>query len=223
MEKARLLLVEDEHTLADIIAYALTEKGFDVYTAYDGKEGMKKFDECNPDIVVTDIMMPGTDGLSLVKELREKGEGIPVLFLSARSSADDVVEGFESGGNDYLRKPFAMNELIARVNSLLDRNRIAGEKTEIFKIGKYDFDHSRCLLSGCKIAQREADVLYYLCRNPGQTVPSKKILKDLWGDDNYFNAGSLHVYITKLRNMLSDDTTLHIVNIRGYGYKLIKI
>lgn len=225
-DKIKLLLVEDERTLAGIIRDTLGEKGFEVSVAYDGQEGLRKFNAEKPDAVVTDIMMPTMDGFTFVDHLRRSGSKTPVLFLSARSSADDVVEGFELGGNDYLRKPFAMNELIVRVRALLGKgfeNRAADN--EPYLIGSYVFDPGKQTLSlGSEVQQlsgRESEVLQLLANNMGDVVTMKTMLLNLWGDDGYFNARSLHVFITKLRSRLAGDASVAIINIRGTGYKLI--
>ena len=180
-----MLLVEDERTLADIIADTLGEKEFDVTVAYDGIEGLRRFDEARPDVVVTDIMMPGMDGFSFVDALRRRTADIPVLFLSARSSAEDVVRGFETGGNDYLRKPFAMSELVVRVKALVGRTRTAHAPSEVhYRIGRFDFDVSRQRLSDGvrtqELSAREAGVLEMLCERMGEVVPSQRILQRIW-------------------------------------------
>lgn len=220
-----MLLVEDERTLADIIADTLGEKEFDVTVAYDGIEGLRRFNEARPDVVVTDIMMPGMDGFSFVDVLRRRTADIPVLFLSARSSAEDVVRGFETGGNDYLRKPFAMSELVVRVKALVGRTRTAHAPSEVhYRIGRFDFDVSRQRLSDGvrtqELSAREAGVLEMLCERMGEVVPSQRILQRIWGDDTFFNARSLHVFITRLRRLLSADPSVRIVNARGVGYRL---
>lgn len=225
-DKIRLLLVEDEHTLAEIIADTLGEKEFDVTVAYDGVEGLRQFDACRPDVVVTDIMMPGMDGFSFVDELRRRSSDVPVLFLSARSAVDDVVRGFETGGNDYLRKPFAMSELVVRVRALVGRSRSAHPDADrIYEIGRFRFDTGRQTLSDGdrvqELSAREAGVLEILCSRMGETVPTQLILKRVWGDDSFFNGRSLHVFITRLRHMLSSDSSVQIVNARGVGYKLL--
>ena len=225
-DKIRLLLVEDEHTLAEIIADTLGEKEFDVTVAYDGVEGLRQFDACRPDVVVTDIMMPGMDGFSFVDELRRRSSDVPVLFLSARSAVDDVVRGFETGGNDYLRKPFAMSELVVRVRALVGRSRSAHPDADrIYEIGRFRFDTGRQTLSDGdrvqELSAREAGVLGVLCSRMGETVPTQLILKRVWGDDSFFNGRSLHVFITRLRHMLSSDPSVQIVNARGVGYKLL--
>lgn len=225
-DKIRLLLVEDERTLADIIADTLGEKEFDVTVAYDGVEGLRQFDACRPEVVVTDIMMPGMDGFSFVDELRRRSSDVPVLFLSARSAVDDVVRGFETGGNDYLRKPFAMSELVVRVRALAGRSRSAHHDADrIYEIGRFRFDTGRQTLSDGdrvqELSAREAGVLEILCSRMGETVPTQLILKRVWGDDSFFNGRSLHVFITRLRHMLSSDPSVQIVNARGVGYKLL--
>ena len=225
--KIKLLLVEDEQTLAGIVADTLNERGFDVLLAYDGETGLKKYRAEHPDVVVTDIMMPCMDGFTFVEHLRKGGSRTPVLFLSARSSADDVVHGFELGGNDYLRKPFAISELIVRVKALLGRgssNREA-ETQRTLDIGSFSFDTEKGILRCGDVAQelsvRESEVLLYLIRNRGEIVPTQTLLLNIWGDDGYFNSRSLHVFITKLRNRLAADPAVSIVNARGIGYKLL--
>jgi len=224
--KIKLLLVEDEQTLAGIIADTLNERGFEVTLAYDGEAGLKKFHAEHPDVVVTDIMMPCMDGFTLVEHLRKTGSHTPVLFLSARSSADDVVQGFELGGNDYLRKPFAISELIVRIKSLLNRN--TGPQTEeqrYREIGSFVFDTEKGTLNRDgeeqELSVREAEVLLYLVRSRGEIVPTQTLLLNIWGDDGYFNSRSLHVFLTKLRNKLASDSRISIVNARGIGYKLL--
>ena len=202
-DKIRLLLVEDEQTLAGIIADTLSEKGFEVTVAHDGEAGLRAFRGSRPDVVVSDVMMPCMDGFTFVGRLRREAPGVPVLFLSARSAAEDVVQGFETGGNDYLRKPFAMSELIVRVRALAGRQRLTcdGVVTEL--------------------SARESEVLQYLCRNAGEIVPMKTLLVNIWGDDSFFNARSLHVFITRLRHRLAADPSIQLVNVRGVGYKLL--
>ena len=224
-DKIRMLLVEDEQTLADIIADTLGEKEFDVTVAYNGIEGLRRFDEQRPDVVVTDIMMPGLDGFSFVDELRRRSADVPVLFLSARSAAEDVVRGFETGGNDYLRKPFAMSELVVRVKALVGRNRHARQPSgQLCRIGRFRFDAERQTLddgASCQeLSAREAGILEMLCERMGEIVPTQLILQRIWGDDTFFNARSLHVFITRLRRRLASDPTVQIVNARGVGYKL---
>jgi DNA-binding response OmpR family regulator len=233
-KKIRMLLVEDERTLAQIISDTLTEKGFDVKLAFNGQQGYDAVHVALPDIIVTDIMMPSMDGFTFVKKLRSEGYRIPIIFLSARSAAEDVVEGFETGGNDYLRKPFAMSELIVRAKSLLGRSEPSShEKPQtVFQIGSYIFDSEKQTLmtdgiqdageESIVLSAREADLLAMLCRRPGEVISSEEILKKLWGSDDYFNSRSLNVFITHLRNKLAKDPSVSIVNARGIGYKLLR-
>lgn len=225
MAKIKVLLVEDEPTLAMIIKDTLDGDEFDIVLAANGEEGLALYREIQPDIIVTDIMMPKIDGFTLVRHIRKTDSRIPVLFLSARSAAKDVVEGFELGGNDYLKKPFGMAELIVRIKALLNKITVCKEETSTFSLGKYTFDSITQTLLYCGekqlLSNRESEILKRLCENKDQVLPMKDVLLDLWGDDSFFNARSLHVFITKLRRKLSKDDTIKILNVRGIGYKLI--
>lgn len=227
MGKINVLLVEDEATLAMIIKDTLDGPEFDIQIAEDGHEGLRLFREKTPDIIVTDVMMPTMDGFSMVKEIRKTNPSIPILFLSARSAAADVVEGFETGGNDYLKKPFGMAELIIRIKALLHKVEYRKPESNLFEIGRYTFDSLTQTLSfqGEKeaLSNRESEILKRLCENRDQVMPMKDILLDLWGDDSFFNIRSLHVFITKLRHKLSRDPSIRILNVRGIGYKLIVV
>lgn len=226
-DKIRLLLVEDEQTLAGIIADTLSEKGFEVTVAHDGEAGLAAFRRVAPDVVVSDVMMPLYGRVHLrIGACAGEAPGVPVLFLSARSAAEDVVQGFETGGNDYLRKPFAMSELIVRVRALAGRAGVGKARTErVFELGRMRFDAERQRLT-CdgvvtELSARESEVLQYLCRNAGEIVPMKTLLVNIWGDDSFFNARSLHVFITRLRHRLAADPSIQLVNVRGVGYKLL--
>jgi len=225
MEKIKVLLVEDESTLAMIIKDTLDGKEFEIFLASDGKEGINKYKTIRPDIIVSDIMMPTMDGFSMVKEIRKTDPHIPILFLSARSAANDVVEGFELGGNDYLKKPFGMAELIVRIKALLHKITIRKKETTSFEMGDYLFDSITQTLTfqGEKelLSNRESEILKRLCENRDHVMPMKEALLELWGDDSFFNARSFHVFITKLRHKLSKDEKIKILNVRGIGYKLI--
>lgn len=225
-----VLLAEDEETLALIIKDTLEGQGFAIRLAKDGEEGIKKFAEQKPDVVVADVMMPRMDGFEMVRRIRRKDQQTPVLFLTARSAMNDVVEGFELGGNDYLKKPFGMQELIVRIKALLGRasHYSAPEKqvsaTE-FEIGRYRFNAiTQCLSylgSKTELSHRESEILRRLCENRNEVTAMQDILIELWGDDTFFNQRSLHVFITKLRHKLARDERIRIVNVRGIGYKLI--
>lgn len=235
MELKKILLVEDEATLALIIKDTLDTQGFDVTTAHDGEEGLRTFFALNPDIVVVDVMMPRMDGFEMVRRIRSRNETVPVIFLTARTDTDDVVHGFELGANDYLRKPFNMQELIVRIKALLGRAYKTANAEEkpaqsLFVIGDYQLDTIKEQLvfttaeltpTVIALSHRESEILHLLCKNEGEVVAIRDILLLLWGDDSYFNTRSLHVFITKLRHKLSHDASIRIINVRGIGYKLI--
>ena len=225
-----VLLVEDEETLALIIKDTLEGQGFFIRLTKDGEEGLRQFFEEKPDVLVADVMMPRMDGFEMVRRIRRQDKQTPVLFLTARSATNDVVEGFELGGNDYLKKPFGMQELIVRIKALLGRaSRYPASEnhppaTE-FEIGRYRFNATTQRLSylgsETELSHRESEILRRLCENRNEVTPMQDILIDLWGDDTFFNQRSLHVFITKLRHKLSRDERIRIVNVRGIGYKLI--
>lgn len=223
--KIKVLLVEDEPALAMIVKDALEKREFLVTCAVNGNEGLELFHKKKPDIVVADIMMPKLDGFSMAQLIRQSDKQTPILFLSAKSKTEDVVQGFEIGGNDYLKKPFGMEELIIRIKSLL--NRVQSEVTlnKIFQIGNYSFDPLQQQLTHPSkketLSHREAAILERLCANQNNIVENKAILLELWGDDSFFNTRSLHVFIVKLRKKLSEDQRIQIINIRGIGYKMI--
>ena len=225
-ERIKLLLVEDERMLAEILSDTLSDRGFEVQLAADGEEALARLHESPFDVVVTDVMMPRMDGFTLVKRLRSEGYRMPVLFLTARSATEDVVSGFESGGNDFLRKPFAIDELIVRVRALVGRVAIEEETAEgPYRLGSLLFyGEQHCLesLEGRKITlpAREGEVLVRLCRKMNRTVEASAILRELWGDDNFFNLRSLNVYISRLRRHLAEDPSVEIISIRGVGYRL---
>lgn len=225
-----VLLVEDEETLAMIIKDTLEGQGFRIDLARDGEEGLRCFFERKPDVLVADVMMPRMDGFEMVRRIRRTDRQTPVLFLTARSAINDVVEGFELGGNDYLKKPFGMQELMVRIKALLGRASQyatpAQEETQTeFEIGAYRFNARTQQLmyagTGTELSHRESEILRRLCEHADQVVDMRGILLDLWGDDSFFNQRSLHVFITKLRHKLAKDEHVRIVNVRSIGYKLI--
>lgn len=225
MEKINVLLVEDEATLAMIIKDTLDGPEFTIHIAENGREGLRQYIKVKPDIIVTDVMMPALDGFSMVKEIRRADPDIPVLFLSARSSASDVVEGFELGGNDYLKKPFGMAELIIRIKALVHKVNYRKPDVSVYTLGFFTFDTVTQTLAfhGEKeqLSNRESEILKRLCENKDNVMSMKDVLIDLWGDDSFFNSRSLHVFITKLRHKLERDPSIKILNVRGIGYKLI--
>lgn len=227
----KVLLVEDEATLAMIIQDTLNAEGFSVTIANDGQQGLDLLPQCHPDIVVADIMMPNMDGFEMVRRIRQTDHHTPVLFLTARSAVGDVVQGFELGGDDYLRKPFIMLELMVRIKALVHRSMQAGRSPEapseagsIIHLGQYTLNHTTQILTyrdhDEQLSHRESEVLKMLALHMGEVVSSRDILLSLWGDDSLYNSRSLHVFITKLRHKLSSDETIKILNIRGIGYKM---
>lgn len=227
MEKIKVLLVEDEQTLAMIIKDTLTDLGFEIILGENGVEGLNLFFDIRPDILVADVMMPELDGFEMVNKIRQTDKTTPILFLTARSAIKDIVEGFELGANDYLKKPFNMQELIIRIKALVGRLQTNQKKENStdFSIGSYHFNAVSQVLSHVngdeELSHRESEILKRLCINKNSVVETQSILLDLWGDDSFFNTKSLHVFITKLRHKLAKDDNVKIVNVRGIGYKLI--
>ncbi|MEM9361125.1 MAG: response regulator transcription factor [Bacteroidota bacterium] len=219
----KILLAEDEPSLGQIVKESLETRNFEVILCEDGKKAYESYLENKPELLVLDVMMPKKDGFTLVKEIRQKDTDIPIIFLTAKSQTKDVVNGFQLGGNDYLKKPFSMEELIVRIHALLNRSR--KHKKDHIQIGKFKFDYTKQLLIHDKDAQnlthREAELLYHLIQKQNDVLDRSEILKKLWGDDDFFNARSMDVFITKLRKKLKKDKNIQIINIRGLGYKLI--
>lgn len=224
MANRDILIVEDEAVLGRVLSDALRDAGYNVTLATDGVEGLKAFDAHRPDLVVADIMMPRMDGMAMVEKMRQRDNSVEVLFLSARSGAEDVVEGFRRGGNDYLRKPFSLEELMARIEALLARHAysVGGD---VITIGNYRFDANRWTLTldgtTRRLTARESAVLAVLARKVGDVVDSSTLLRDIWGDDSYYNLRSLNVFVSRLRGYLSGDKRIEIQSVRGEGYRLV--
>ena len=228
MDSIHVLIVEDEPTLARIIKDALEANGIQVTLAYDGENGLQTFADTCPDIVVADIMMPRLSGLDMVRKIRQADTRTPILFLTAKSTVDDVVEGFHAGGNDYLKKPFSMKELIVRIQALSGRLVPAPspQKAE-WLIGNYRFVPDKRTLTylptgeSHELPNRESEILERLCRHPHAVVPAKDILLDLWGDDDFFCTRSFQTLISRLRRRLAMDSHVKLINQRGEGYRLL--
>lgn len=231
MKKISVLLVEDEPTLAGIVRDALEAENFTVGLACDGVSGLEMFHREKPDIVVSDVMMPKLSGFEMVRKIRQTGDRTPVLFLTAKTAVDDVVEGFGAGGNDYLKKPFGMKELVVRIRALLGRTGTASAPqrkvpTE-YTIGRYRFAPERQLLTylpdgeRTELPNRESEILERLCAAGNGVLPARKVLLELWGDDDFFCTRSFQVLVSRLRHRLSRDPEISIVNLRGEGYKLV--
>lgn len=225
-EVSKILLAEDEAALGMIIQESLESRGFLVRFCEDGEEAKRSYEEDRPDLLVLDVMMPKLDGFSLVQQIRKKDPLVPIIFLTAKSRTEDVVEGFGYGANDYLKKPFSMEELIVRINALLNRAVKPKEATQE-TVGDYRFDCQKQVLlhepsqEQVMLTHREAMLLDALIKNRNELTDRKEILQSLWGNDDFFNARSMDVFISKLRKKLSRDSSIQIMNVRGYGYKLV--
>jgi len=227
-KKTSILLVEDDDNLGALLQEYLVAKGFETKWAQDGDKGLKAFLDGSFDLCVLDVMMPLKDGFTLAKEIRNTDKNIPIIFLSAKSQKDDKIEGFQSGADDYMTKPFSMDELLMRVQAVLRRTTGVNQNLEqkrYFEIGTLKFDYDkRILTSGDvekKLTSKEADLLKLLCENINNVLERSVALNKIWRDDSYFNARSMDVYITKLRKYLKLDPSLEIVNMHGRGFKLL--
>lgn len=220
---ARILLVEDDSTLSMIVSETLQRDGFVVMTAGDGEDGLKKFTRHGADLIIADVMMPRMDGFEMGRHIRQINRNVPLLFLTAKSEIDDIVEGFELGGNDYLKKPFKMLELIVRIKALLRRN--VRDEDNRFEIGDYTLDLSTQVLShkdngNIELSLIEAKLLKELIVNVGHTVDASTIMQLIWQRDDPYSRNSLHGFIHKLRRYLRHDQSISLINQRGIGYML---
>jgi DNA-binding response OmpR family regulator len=226
-EKIRILLAEDDENLGSLLREYLQAKSYDTHWLSDGEKAYNSFKKNKYDICILDIMMPVKDGFTLAREIRIIDPEVPVIFLTAKSMKDDVLEGFSIGADDYITKPFSMEELLFRIEAILRRTRGTGNqnKQATFEIGKFHFDANKQVLSlgeeSQKLTTKESELLKLLCNNANTVLERNFALKTIWVDDNYFNARSMDVYITKLRKYLKADPSVEIMNIHGKGYKLI--
>ncbi|WP_167605079.1 response regulator transcription factor [Maribellus sediminis] len=226
-QKTKLLLAEDDENLGLLLKEYLVAKGFDADLYPDGEAAYKGFMKEHYDICILDVMMPKKDGFTLAKDIRIVNAEIPVIFLTAKNMKDDVLEGFKLGADDYITKPFSMEELILRIEAILRRTTQDGQASsqQVFTLGKFTFDTRKQTLSdgdeSVKLTTKESELLKLLCQNANKVLERNYALKSIWIDDNYFNARSMDVYITKLRKHLKDETSVEIINVHGKGYKLI--
>ncbi|MDG0974716.1 MAG: response regulator transcription factor [Crocinitomicaceae bacterium] len=221
-----VLLAEDDENLGTLLNTFLKNKGYQVDLARNGKIALEKFNERNYDFLILDVMMPEIDGFTVAREIREIDKNIPILFLTAKSMKEDKLKGFEIGADDYLTKPFSMEELVARIEAILKRSGFEREiDSAQFNIGKFTFDSDKRLLikdgESQKLTTKENQLLKLLAKNKSEVLDRQAALRAIWGDDNYFNGRSMDVYIAKLRKMLKDDEAIEIMNIHGKGFKLI--
>lgn len=230
MKKFKVLLAEDELMIGKLIKEALEMRDFDVIWATDGLKAFSTFRMDKPDICVFDVMMPYKDGFTVGKEIRNLDIHTPIIFLTAKSSTEDLANGFNSGGNDYLKKPFSMEELIIRMHALLSRTSSYHLPTtshvENCQIGQYVFSFNNLSLTfGTEnqiLSYKEAQLLKMLVDHQNMILERKMALDDIWGNDSYFNSRSMDVFISKLRKFLEKDPQVKIINIRGRGFKLVQ-
>lgn len=229
MKKIKVLYVEDEPFLGKIVSESLESRQFDVCLVADGGEVMNTFSTFQPDICVLDVMLPHRDGFTLGRDIRQVAPNIPIIFLTAKNQTQDVVQGFESGGNDYIRKPFSQEELIVRIQNLL---RMSGAMLTVsrpsdgsIRLGRYRFAPARQELQlddeARPLSHRENQLLEILAARPNDVVSRKDILQEVWGNDSFFNSRNLDVYITRLRDYLKEDSGVQILTLKGVGYRLV--
>jgi two-component system response regulator VicR len=226
--KAKILLVEDDSNLSFVIKDNLERKGFDVSLSKDGAAGLLQFSKENYDLCLFDIMMPNMDGITMAEKIRISNQHVPIIFISAKTLLDDKLAAFKIGGDDYLIKPFSMDELLFKVDVFLRRSKTSGpvdQSPNVVSIGKYEFDFSNLLLIKDKdrfsLTMREGEVLRFLVIRQNQLVPREELLKQIWGRDDYFLGRSLDVFISRLRKYLKEDSRIAIENIHGVGFRLV--
>ncbi len=225
-EKVKILLCEDDENLGMLLREYLITKGYDADLQPDGEAGYKAFSRNKYDLCVLDVMMPKKDGFALAADIRSMNTEVPIVFLTAKSMKEDILQGFKLGADDYLSKPFSMEELLYRIESIM--RRVKGKKAKdivIYQLGKFTFDAQKQLLvyddESKKLTTKESELLNLLAANANNILERNFALKTIWVDDNYFNARSMDVYITKLRKLIKSDPNVGIINIHGKGYKLI--
>jgi DNA-binding response OmpR family regulator len=226
----KILLVEDDPNLGLLLQDYLQLKGkFDVVLCKDGEEGLRSFTKHNYDLLILDVMMPKKDGFTLGKEIRKINAHVPIIFATAKGMIEDKMQAFNLGGDDYITKPFRIEELLLRINALLKRTENSEKKEEEqqsnFKVGKYDFDYKGQTISiqgnNQKLSTKEAELLRLLCLRKNEVLTREEALLNIWHDDNYFNGRSMDVFLSKIRKYLKDDPNVEIINVHGRGYKLL--
>lgn len=229
MSLKKILLVEDDPNLGMLLEDYLTLKGkFDVKLCVDGDEGLKAFTQNDYDICILDVMMPKKDGFTLAKDIRKINTAVPIIFATAKGMMEDKTEAYSLGGDDYITKPFRIEELLLRINALLKRaavNEETEQKPTQFKIGEYQFDYHNQIISRSenqqKVSTKEAELLRLLCLKMNDVLTREEALLQIWHDDNYFNGRSMDVFLSKLRKYLKEDPKVEIINVHGRGYKLL--
>jgi two-component system OmpR family response regulator len=227
MKNKKILLAEDDNNLGILLRNYLIAKKYEASLSVNGKDALESFQKNVFNICIIDIMMPEMDGLTLAKEIRKINQNIPIIFLTARNQKEDIIEGFITGADDYITKPFSMEELLYRIEAILRRvtDQVVHKKEVQYSIGEYSFDTLKQLLTikdhTIKLTTKESELLELLCSHKNEILERNFALKAIWIDDNYFNARSMDVYITKLRKYLKKDPSVKILNVHGKGYKLL--
>ncbi|PXX96959.1 DNA-binding response regulator [Marinifilum breve] len=228
-ESIKILLVEDETNFGAVMKNYLEISDFEVTLCVNGKEGLKAFTAQTFDICILDVMMPEMDGFTLAKEIKLKNADMPIIFLTAKTLKEDIIQGYRLGADDYITKPFDSELLIYKIKAILSRNNefSYSHNKSVFTIGKFSFDSNLRILSldnaEQKLSPKEAELLKLLAENINQILPRETALKSIWGDDNFYTTRSMDVYITKLRKYLKADSDLSIENIHGSGFRLLQI
>jgi len=226
MSKIKILLAEDDANLGMVLSTFLKAKDFDVSLCVNGEIALERFKTQLFDFIILDVMMPIKDGFTVAKEIRETDQEIPILFLTAKSMQDDKLKGFSTGADDYMTKPFGMDELLARVNAILKRTYKGNERETVFTIGDIEFDYAAQKIKindqESKLTTKENELFYILVKNKGEILDRNAALRHVWGDDNYFNGRSMDVYITKLRKLIKPSQKVEILNVHGKGFKILE-
>ncbi len=226
-KETRILLAEDDKNLGNILQAYLEAKGYPAVLCANGKIAYETFKRDNFDFCVLDIMMPEMDGFTLAKKIRKIDKDVPILFLSAKAMQEDRIHGFEVGADDYLTKPFSMEELLLRIQAIMRRSdaNTNDKNKSVFTFGKYTFEYNRQILifdkKEQKLTSKEAELLKLLCENMNNVLDRTIALNKIWFDDSYFNARSMDVYVTKLRKYLKEDSNVELINVHGVGFKLV--
>lgn len=225
MSQIKILLAEDDKNLGMILKAFLDSKGLQTTLCLDGEEALRTFNEREFDLCLFDVVMPKLDGFSLARQVKTVSPFMPLIFLTAKKAQDDVLEGFRIGADDYVTKPFSMDELLMRIQAVSRRSVFVKSRPSSFQLGRYTFDAPRHLLTSdtetLKLTSKEADLLLLLCENMGTTLERSIALKQIWDEESYLNARSMDVYITKLRKYFKDDPGVEILNVHGVGFKLV--
>ena len=223
-ERPKILLAEDDLNLGVLLVDYLDNEGFDVKLCRDGELALKAFQTNQYDLCLLDVMMPNLDGFAVAKEIRSKNNNIPILFITAKSLKEDKLKGYDLGADDYITKPFDEEELLWKIKAVIRRlpESTSETKPKIISIGQYTFDYNNQSLSISgkikRITKRECDILYYLCERPNNLIKREELLKELWGENDYFLGRSLDVFITKIRKYLKEDPSISIENVFGVGF-----